>query len=1165
MVRHLLALALGLVLLGPADSAAADEWGPVLDWGFQGKHAILLPTGDVLVFSTGENARVWDPETGQFTAVPAFFGDLHCAGHATLADGRVIVIGGVDGPPHTGINVTALFDPFTNTWSRGALMLEGRWYPSVTTLADGRVLVTSGDDEHGNRVTVPEVYDPLEDRWTALPGADRDQALYPLMYQLPDGTVMDAGPQASTFLLYRAGSGSWTVGPAPPWSTTGYSESSAMYEPGRIIRSGGKDPAIARTMAIDMTAASPAWQETASMAFPRRRHTLVILADGRVLASGGTAAADDESRAVLTPEIWDPTTLAWTPVAPMSEARMYHSTALLLTDGRVVTAGGEAAGRLRAQIYSPPYLFDGPRPAIASAPASAGYGTTFTVWTPDAASIASVALIRTGSVTHAWDQNQRYVPVPFVQMSGGLEVTAPPDGNVAPPGYSMLVIESSSGVPSAASFIRIDTPANLVPGTIEGTVRDAATSGPVSGATVSTGPHSTTTDGSGAYVLPGVAPGPRPVVASAPGYARATFTVTVIGGTTATADFALLPPGTVTGTVRGPACGCGCGGGGGGGCGCGGGCGGASVPIAGATLTYAGGTTTTGPDGTYTIAEIASGSQSIAASAQGHVSRTQTVSVPANGSVTLDFDLPSNETYITGQAIDTVSLEPLVGAMVSLSVGTTFTDASGIYRVDVVEGSYAVTAAATGHSPVTWQVGVTAGTYATRDFSLDPVAGGTGIKGITFEHGSLVHAISGADSKSGVVSLETLTPLVGAYSARVANAGNAYLTESFPAAAEIFLVCSLRLDQIPASEVRVLQLSGSGTTLGSLQVRSSGKLRLKLGSTGVGAESAPLAVGEVYRIGIRERKGSGSDGLLEAFLAEGDGPFGAPFARTTTGTSTLPVDRARVGSTTGTAGSVTVDDILLDTAALPPPPAPPTPPVAAFDATPTSGRAPLAVQFTSSSSGPPTSWSWDFGDGGTSAEPDPSHVYAAAGTYTVTLAVSNVAGSDTETRVGLVTVTDPPPAVTFRSTGDAHVKSSSPSKSYGALTELRVRGSTPADPTAYRTYVRFEVSGLGGPVASAKLRLFVTDPSPGAVTVHLVGNGWTEGTITWSNAPDIALAPVVGSATAPTAGTWVELDASSVVTGAGTYSFALAGASTNSVYYSSREGTNPPELVVTGP
>ena len=162
------------------------------------------------------------------------------------------------------------------------------------------------------------------------------------------------------------------------------------------------------------------------MNFPRRRHDLTILPDGSVLAVGGTGRADDDAFAVLEAEIFDPETETWTVMDSMDEARMYHSSTVLLPDGRVVAGGGEGGERRRhAQVFSPPYLFQGPRPTITSAPDAVGYGQSFVVSTPDASSIASVAMLRGAGATHTYDQNQRFVPLDFVSGSGELQIQAP--------------------------------------------------------------------------------------------------------------------------------------------------------------------------------------------------------------------------------------------------------------------------------------------------------------------------------------------------------------------------------------------------------------------------------------------------------------------------------------------------------------------------------------------------------------------------------------------------------------------------------------------------------------------------------------------------------------------------------------------------------------------
>ena len=182
---------------------------------------------------------------------------------------------------------------------------------------------------------------------------------------------------------------------------------------------------------------------------------------------------------MLPAELWDPVTETWKVVAALKTGREYHSTALLLPDGRVLMAGGgqlpgRATNITNGEIYSPPYLFKGTRPTISAAPSLVQYGANFTVSTPNAASIQKVALIRTPSVTHAFDENQRYVPLSFTVGSGQLTVQAPTNGNTAPPGYYMLFVVNGSGVPSVASFIRFpapyeDTQAPSTPGDLTAT------------------------------------------------------------------------------------------------------------------------------------------------------------------------------------------------------------------------------------------------------------------------------------------------------------------------------------------------------------------------------------------------------------------------------------------------------------------------------------------------------------------------------------------------------------------------------------------------------------------------------------------------------------------------------------------------------------------------
>jgi len=188
------------------------------------------------------------------------------------------------------------------------------------------------------------------------------------------------------------------------------------------------------------------------------------LPDGKVLVTGGGQTTNDVGvgTAEFEAEMWSPATQQFSRLSRMVTPRLYHSTALLLPDGRVLVAGGgrttgsiAPTDQLSAEIYSPPYLFNGARPTISSAPVTIQYAANFTVTTPNALEISSVALIRLGAVTHAFDQNQRYVPLTFQPVAGDLAVQSPTSGNLAPPGSYMLFIVNSNGVPSVASIVKI--------------------------------------------------------------------------------------------------------------------------------------------------------------------------------------------------------------------------------------------------------------------------------------------------------------------------------------------------------------------------------------------------------------------------------------------------------------------------------------------------------------------------------------------------------------------------------------------------------------------------------------------------------------------------------------------------------------------------------------
>jgi probable HAF family extracellular repeat protein len=297
------------------------------------------------------------------------------------------------------------------------------------------------------------------------------------MFLAPNGQVFNAGPNQVTRYLNTTGTGAWTaVGNLNYSGTRDYG--SAVFFDGKILVAGGDGsttgPATNTAEIIDLNASNPSWTNTSLMAGARRQHNLTLLPDGKVLVSGGSGGFgfDNANSPVYAAEMWDPSTGKWTTMDSVTAYRGYHSTALLLPNGRVLSAGGEQTGA-SAEIYSPPYLFKGARPTITSAPSSVKYGQTFSLPTPDAASITQVTWIRLGSVTHsfnfsaAFDVNSRGAVVgdsntatnlrAFLwDASGGLRDLGALPGDTGSRAYGIndsdLVVGYSSGPHGVTAF-----------------------------------------------------------------------------------------------------------------------------------------------------------------------------------------------------------------------------------------------------------------------------------------------------------------------------------------------------------------------------------------------------------------------------------------------------------------------------------------------------------------------------------------------------------------------------------------------------------------------------------------------------------------------------------------------------------------------------------------
>jgi hypothetical protein len=462
----------------PGAVGEVGSWSAPVDWPVVGVHVALLPNGKVLAYdSVGDHATesypvhdhtratVWDPQTGEQTDVRVNTGfNVFCSGLAHLLDGSVFVAGGNKDAQLHGIRQTHVFDPASNTWTRGADMAFERWYPSVTGLPDGELLITEGGPDTPEVRRTDGTLRPLTSAVLNLP-------LYPWLDVAPDGRAFYSGPDRTMRKIDPSGTGSWQRYEQRDTINRSYG-GHAMYDIGKILVAGG-GPSTNQARTIDINGAAPVVSATAPLAFGRRQNNLTLLADGTVLATGGNSSGAtlvDLANGVYAAELWNPATGQWRTLAAQRVTRQYHSTALLLPDGRVLSAGGGVCGicdrvgylAKNAEVFTPPYLYkqDGsgelaPRPPVTSAPATIDYGTEFEIGTADAQSIRKVALVRLGAVTHSVDMDQRYVPLAFRAGAGTLTATGPANANIAPPGPYMLFVVDAAGVPSVATMVTV--------------------------------------------------------------------------------------------------------------------------------------------------------------------------------------------------------------------------------------------------------------------------------------------------------------------------------------------------------------------------------------------------------------------------------------------------------------------------------------------------------------------------------------------------------------------------------------------------------------------------------------------------------------------------------------------------------------------------------------
>ncbi len=464
-------------LLAGAPLASADNvdgaFSAVEDWPLIAVHAALTPDGRVLTYgTTGSGTQtgyfiydVWDPESGlgggHMTLQNMTLTDLFCSSQIILPQSGDILISGGDNwtgtnTTNTGNNNSNLFDYGDNTLARSVNMHRARWYASSTALVNGEIYIQGGSGGTDR----PEVRQ-IDGTFRLLSGVPTGMYHYffPRNFLAPDGRVFGYDGSGKMYFVTTGGSGSKADAGQFSSANAGVTSSAAMFRPGKILQIGGNSNGA---IVIDVNGPEPTVTPTQSMSTQRQWVSATILADGRVLATGGSVVENTLSGVNNHAEIWDPATGQWHLGDEAGPARLYHSSALLLPDATVLVAGGGAPGpqvNTNAEIYSPPYLFDGAgnlaaRPQIVTAPDTVEVGDSLAVQVD--AAISRVTLVKTGSTTHSVNMDQRFLELPFSASGNMLEVYLPVRASDTPPGFYLLFVIDAAGVPSMGRIVRIN-------------------------------------------------------------------------------------------------------------------------------------------------------------------------------------------------------------------------------------------------------------------------------------------------------------------------------------------------------------------------------------------------------------------------------------------------------------------------------------------------------------------------------------------------------------------------------------------------------------------------------------------------------------------------------------------------------------------------------------
>ncbi|MGW3597793.1 galactose oxidase-like domain-containing protein [Streptomyces sp. NPDC005167] len=382
-----------------------------------------------------------------------------------------------------GIREAYEFDPVAEKYITVDPMNEARWYPTLTTLQDGKVLALSGLDEIGQIVPgKDEIYDPKTRKW-AYTGIVRKFPTYPAVFLLNDGKLFYSGSNAGYGPAdIGRDPGIWDLATnrfkkIPGLSDADEMETSATVrlppaqdEKFMVIGGGGvgeSERSSEKSRLVDLKDPDPEFKDGPSLDEGTRYPSAALLPDDSVLVTGGSG--DYRGRGgsnILQARLYDAKTDSYKRVADPAVGRNYHSGSVLLPDGRVMIFGSDSLYADRAnsrpgvfeqriEIYTPPYLYRDSRPELTAGPKRMRRGGTGMFTTSRGSTITSAKLMRPSAVTHVTDTDQRSVNLRPARTAEGISVTVPKNRALVPSGWYMLFVTDAKGTPSEGTWVEI--------------------------------------------------------------------------------------------------------------------------------------------------------------------------------------------------------------------------------------------------------------------------------------------------------------------------------------------------------------------------------------------------------------------------------------------------------------------------------------------------------------------------------------------------------------------------------------------------------------------------------------------------------------------------------------------------------------------------------------